>query len=247
MKILITSGGTKVPIDPVRDITNHSKGTFGSKIARAALESGHKVFYLAADDARSPYSIRFDFYSSKNNLAEHIANLSDAYAFAEKHRVRYVEQRFRNFADYEILLKNFVKETNVVVLAAAASDYLVTPVKTKIRSKKDLSLQFTPAPKLISKIKEWNPNVLLVGFKLLVNATDGELVDAAWESICSNKCDFVVANDLVSLKKGHHEILLVEPTESRGTAITQKHAHDLEQEIIKKIEAKALWTDFGAI
>ena len=33
MKILVTSGGTKIPIDRVRDITNMSTGTFGSKIA----------------------------------------------------------------------------------------------------------------------------------------------------------------------------------------------------------------------
>lgn len=32
MKILITSGGTKVPIDSVRSITNLSKGTFDSQI-----------------------------------------------------------------------------------------------------------------------------------------------------------------------------------------------------------------------
>ena len=31
MKILITSGGTKIPIDLVRPITNMSRGTFGSK------------------------------------------------------------------------------------------------------------------------------------------------------------------------------------------------------------------------
>ena len=32
MKILITSGGTKVKIDLVRSITNMSRGTFGSQI-----------------------------------------------------------------------------------------------------------------------------------------------------------------------------------------------------------------------
>jgi phosphopantothenoylcysteine synthetase/decarboxylase len=37
MRVLITSGGTKVPIDGVRDITNMSHGNFGAKIAREFL------------------------------------------------------------------------------------------------------------------------------------------------------------------------------------------------------------------
>ncbi len=32
MKILITSGGTRVPIDSVRSITNMSKGTYGKNL-----------------------------------------------------------------------------------------------------------------------------------------------------------------------------------------------------------------------
>ena len=38
MKVLITSGGTKVPIDTVRHIGNMSSGTFGAKIAFQLLE-----------------------------------------------------------------------------------------------------------------------------------------------------------------------------------------------------------------
>ena len=45
MKILITSGGTKVKIDQVRHIGNMSKGTFGSKIA--------EEFYIFKDDQKN--------------------------------------------------------------------------------------------------------------------------------------------------------------------------------------------------
>ena len=41
MRILITSGGTKVMIDGVRHISNMSKGTFGSAICKSFLEKGH--------------------------------------------------------------------------------------------------------------------------------------------------------------------------------------------------------------
>lgn len=43
MKILITSGGTKIPLDSVRHIGNMSSGTMGREIALAALEKKHEV------------------------------------------------------------------------------------------------------------------------------------------------------------------------------------------------------------
>lgn len=54
MKIFITSGGTKIPIDKVRNITNMSKGTFGSKIATESLRAGHDVYFYRAEDSKSP-------------------------------------------------------------------------------------------------------------------------------------------------------------------------------------------------
>jgi phosphopantothenoylcysteine synthetase/decarboxylase len=41
LNILITAGGTREPIDPVRYITNASTGRMGYAIARAATQAGH--------------------------------------------------------------------------------------------------------------------------------------------------------------------------------------------------------------
>ena len=43
MRILITAGGTREYIDPVRFISNASSGRMGYALARAALKAGHKV------------------------------------------------------------------------------------------------------------------------------------------------------------------------------------------------------------
>ena len=43
MRILITAGGTREYIDPVRFISNASSGKMGYALARAALGKGHKV------------------------------------------------------------------------------------------------------------------------------------------------------------------------------------------------------------
>ncbi len=52
--VLVTSGGTKEPIDPVRYIGNRSSGKMGAAIADAAVLRGAKVIYVAATDAVAP-------------------------------------------------------------------------------------------------------------------------------------------------------------------------------------------------
>jgi phosphopantothenoylcysteine decarboxylase/phosphopantothenate--cysteine ligase len=53
LKILITSGGTKIPIDAVRYITNMSSGTFGAKIATQALKHNLIVHFLHAENSKT--------------------------------------------------------------------------------------------------------------------------------------------------------------------------------------------------
>jgi phosphopantothenoylcysteine decarboxylase/phosphopantothenate--cysteine ligase len=56
MRILITAGGTREYIDPVRFISNASSGKMGYALARAALKAGHKVTLIAAPTSQKPPS-----------------------------------------------------------------------------------------------------------------------------------------------------------------------------------------------
>lgn len=47
MKILITAGPTREPIDPVRYLTNRSSGKMGYEIAHAAAHAGHSVLLIS--------------------------------------------------------------------------------------------------------------------------------------------------------------------------------------------------------
>ncbi len=47
MKILITAGPTREPLDPVRFISNRSTGKMGFALAQAAVEAGHAVTLVA--------------------------------------------------------------------------------------------------------------------------------------------------------------------------------------------------------
>lgn len=46
MRILITAGPTREPIDPVRYLTNRSSGKMGYALAEAALAAGHEVVLI---------------------------------------------------------------------------------------------------------------------------------------------------------------------------------------------------------
>jgi len=48
MHFLITAGGTREYIDPVRFISNASSGKMGYALARAAIKAGHKVTLITA-------------------------------------------------------------------------------------------------------------------------------------------------------------------------------------------------------
>lgn len=51
MKILITAGPTREPIDPVRYLTNRSSGKMGYALAAAAAKRGHQVTLISGPTA----------------------------------------------------------------------------------------------------------------------------------------------------------------------------------------------------
>lgn len=235
MKILITSGGTKVPIDPVRDITNKSNGTFGSNIAKEALLAGHSVEFLYAKHSKTPFAINFNL-ADKPEL-EVRREVEPIYNLYQNVGNRYHETSYVTFDEYYQLLKSMCLHGtyDVIILAAAVSDYLVANYSnSKVKSKDNLQIELKHADKVISKVKDWAANTRLVGFKMLVGATDAELVEAAVKSIEANKCEFVVANDYKKLASGNHEVLIV-----RGANHYTKYTHGQAWYIIRTLEGLA--------
>lgn len=54
MRIVITAGGTREYIDPVRFISNASSGRMGYALAAAAIKAGHKVTLITAPTSLKP-------------------------------------------------------------------------------------------------------------------------------------------------------------------------------------------------
>lgn len=54
MRVVVTAGPTREPIDPVRFISNRSSGKMGYAIAEAALEAGHDVTLISGPATMTP-------------------------------------------------------------------------------------------------------------------------------------------------------------------------------------------------
>jgi phosphopantothenate-cysteine ligase len=209
--MFITSGGTKIPIDRVRNITNMSKGTFGAKIAYEAVKLGHDVSFFKAVGSASPMELKIDLMDGYN-LGQFATWYNDRSAMLP----HFSQCEYDTFDEYVQGLEEVMPLFNpdVILLAAAVSDYGVENfVDGKVRSREDdFQIRLKPLPKLISRVKKICPRAKLVGFKLLVDSTEEELIAASKKSIGDNGCDMVVANDLSDMRKGKHNIRLVLPT-----------------------------------
>ena len=225
MKILVTSGGTSEAIDRVRSITNHSTGHLGLVITEALIKAGHEVCLITTSQAVRP--------ASHPNL-------------------KIIE--IKNTLDLLEEMRNLVKDYQVLIHSMAVSDY--TPVymtsidevqasqdlskfltrqntESKISSKEDAQILFLKKnPKIISLVKEWNPKIHLIGFKLLVDVTMDHLIDVARESLKKNQADIIVANDLTQINSDQHLAYLVEKNDYQ-TAYSKQEIAEL---IIKKIQ-----------
>ena len=173
MKILVTSGGTSEAIDRVRSITNHSSGRLGKLITETLLQAGHQVCLMTTPQAVKPRA-----HQSLTII------------------------EIENTADMLQTMKDIIMDYQVLIHSMAVSDY--TPVymtgfdevkasqdltefldkknqETKISSKEDVQVLFLKKnPKIISLVKEWNPNIHLIGFKLLVDVSQEHLIQIAW-------------------------------------------------------------------
>jgi phosphopantothenate-cysteine ligase len=176
-QIIVTSGGTVEYIDDVQVLTNTSSGLLGYKIAtELARIKGYMVHYVHSKTAVIP-------------------NFSDPYM--KCYEVRTAQDTFDT-------LKKIIEENKIdaVVHSMAVSDFTFKR-EGAIRLKssdpkafiKYMRKTITTNPKIISYIKTWCPDIILVGFKFEVGLNFEQIKKAAEKSIKINGCDLVIAND----------------------------------------------------
>lgn len=226
MKVLLTSGGTKVKIDDVRHVGNFSAGTFGNHLCHAFLEAGHDVTFLYAKGSKCPHELRLDLsdvVTGEDRPVEGMFEIEDiagnevakAAGLLDDCRGRYHPVPYSDFEDYAVKLDELLRAAapvipyvpDVVVLAAAVSDYAPVKREGKISSELDeMTIRMEKTPKLIRKVKDTLPECFLVGFKLLVGSTQKQLQDAMVDQHEKARADMVVGNDLRDIRTAQHKL-----------------------------------------
>ena len=149
MKILITSGGTKIPIDRVRSITNMSKGTFGSRIADAFFDEGLEAFRVG-NEYRNPID-KITFFMAKGSKLPTSQSINDEIYEDGYRPIEYVE--YSTFDDYKNGIEKLLTEEtyDIIVVAAAVSDYGVANYYDgKYRSREDdMRIKLVKLPKIL--------------------------------------------------------------------------------------------------
>lgn len=179
MRILITSGATREPIDAVRFLSNVSTGRTGAMLADALAQQGHAVTLLHGEAAVRPKSatdlVTTEAFSSTENLEAQL-------------------RRLLGTGNYD-----------AVIHAAAVSDYRPAEVSKGKRSSyaAELTLHLVPTPKLLPQLKHFAPRPLqVIGFKLTAGADAAERAHAVAKLFASGTVDAVIHNDMDDLATG---------------------------------------------
>ncbi|MCB5138071.1 phosphopantothenate--cysteine ligase [Streptococcus mutans] len=226
MKILITSGGTTEKIDQVRGITNHSSGCLGKKIAEKFLAASHQVTLVTTASAIKPEkhaNLSIIEITDVSNLIETLEPL------VKSHHVLIHSMAVSDYTPIYMTDLTEVEETSDL------SQLLTkTNKERKISSQADYQVLFLKkTPKVISLVKQWNPSIQLIAFKLLVNVSKEELFQVARSSLKKNQADYILANDLTMISADKHLAYLLDDTNTY-MAETKAEIADLIFEKVRK-------------
>lgn len=232
MHIIITAGGTSEAIDPVRHISNSSTGSLATWIHKAWIDYGQQhdqpltVHYILAKDAIQPTL-------NDNTILYEITNTESVKTAIEQVLRKYpidVMVHLMAISDYTVasalslsqLTKGLVKHIKMAMAQEKPldegtiqdlllGDDLFTQHDTdvKIPSKEEVFLKLGKTPKVIQMVKSISPQTRLVGFKLLNDVSEDQLIEAANHQGMTSDCEFVVANDLSKIKGQKHQALFV--------------------------------------
>ncbi len=189
--VVVTAGGTREPIDPVRFIGNRSSGKMGVALAEAAIDRGARVTLIAGSvEVDLPRGAEVRRVETTGQLRA--ALLSTLFG--------------DDVADGEATF-------DALLMAAAVADFTPAhPADRKLTRGGSLSLELTPTPDLLAEVgrivggrdatgattrRPLSPTPVLVGF-----AAETGSVARAGDKLRSKRVDLVVANDVVEPGSG---------------------------------------------
>ena len=203
-RVLVSAGGTREPLDPVRFVGNNSSGLMGVAIARAAVQRGAEVTLVGANLAADPpAAVRVVPVVSTNDLATAMA--------AEA-------------ASADI----------VVMAAAPADFTPVSPSTTKLKKSGDegLTVEFRQTTDVLAGlVAQRRSTQVIVGFAAETASDEDDLIALGTAKLARKGCQLLVLNDVSGgavFGAPDNQVLLLGPGGVRGrvagTKTTVAHA-----------------------
>ena len=166
-KVLITAGGTREAIDPVRYIGNHSSGKQGYAVAVAARNRGAQVVLISANSSlQDPPGVQVIKVSSASQMQESLE---------------------KEFTDSQIL----------VMAAAVADARPLSSSQEKIKKGNFANIELQLNPDLLKELGAIRgKNQVLVAFASETEAIGDATIDAAKTKMLSKGADLIFLNDV---------------------------------------------------
>ncbi|MGY1650485.1 bifunctional phosphopantothenoylcysteine decarboxylase/phosphopantothenate--cysteine ligase CoaBC [Geodermatophilus sp. SYSU D01119] len=170
-RVVISAGGTREPLDPVRYLGNRSSGKQGWALARVAAARGADVTLVAANvELPAPFGVRVVPVGTAEELRA--AMLAEA-----------------------------PEADVVVMSAAVADFRPATVAATKLKKKDDPSevpeVRLVRNPDVLAElVTKRTPGQLVVGFAAETGDADGDVLAHARAKLARKGCDLLVVNDV---------------------------------------------------
>lgn len=167
-RIVITAGGTREPLDPVRFLGNRSSGKQGVALASAAVRRGATVTLIASHlDVAPPDGVTLVSAPSAAELGRAVTDAAES--------------------------------ADIVIMAAAVSDYRPADVQhTKIKKEDtgtELTLKLVQNPDILAGLAaSARPGQVIVGFAAETTEEKDDLLAVGRAKLARKGCDYLVVN-----------------------------------------------------
>ncbi len=169
--VVVSAGGTREYLDPVRFLGNRSSGRQGYALARTAVARGAEVTLVAANvTLPDPAGVKVVRVETTAQLQEHV-------------------------------LESAAAADAVVMAAAPADFRPVEPSTSKIKKSGDGSapeIRLTQNPDILAGLAADRPNdrIVVVGFAAETGDDTGSVMEHARAKLARKGCDLLVVNDV---------------------------------------------------
>jgi phosphopantothenoylcysteine decarboxylase/phosphopantothenate--cysteine ligase len=173
LNVLISAGGTREALDPIRFVGNRASGKQGVALALAAMARGAKVSLVGANlNISIPAGLEYIPVVSAKELQE------------------------------QMILRTGSSDV-VIMNAAVADYFQPNPSESKIKkSGEEMSITLSKTPDVLAEITQIKTEQqYIVGFAAETETSNDKLIELAKNKLKNKNCDLVVANT-VSTSKG---------------------------------------------